>query len=408
MDYFNRLGELAQRLYRERDYRETSFPAIAAKAFAELPPVEHVAPADVLSWICTTRQLPDQRSIDHAFDDPITLYSGRGFTVELLFWFENTSTIHQHPWCGAYHVLAGSSVHSEFAFEPDDRINSRAVLGTVTWKTSEVLGTGQTKVVLLGREFIHTAFHLESPTVSVILKSAVVPGVEPGYDYLPPFLGLDPYFKPPLLRRQLQALDMLRRVAPVTYLPRLRELVAETDFHGVCLLLIEHLRHLDDDQLHDIVAAARPRHGARLDRLPAVFRELARHSEFAATRLHVRDTEQRFLLGLLMHAPTRSTVLEQVRRRSAGEDPADFVMRQLRAIARLPAGSGEPNPLGLPLGELELELLDGIVRGLDPAQQQVRLSSTYGSDAIARQGDAIRRVIDMLSAWPMLQVLSRT
>jgi hypothetical protein len=405
MDYFSRLGELVDDLYREQDHRETGFPDVVARAFTELPPVDHVRPYDALHWLCTTHRMPEQRSIEHAFSDPITMYVGRGFTVELLFWLDNTATIHQHPWCGGYHVLAGSSVHSEYGFEVTEHVNSRIAIGKVIWRRTEWLGTGQTKLVLLGSDFIHTAFHIENPSVSVIVKSSVVPGAEPGYDYLPPSLRINPYFKPALLKRQLQALDLVRRVNPEAFVPRLSELVADSDFHATCLLLIENLPHLDDEQLARILEHARRHHGARVEILLPVFAEFVRYSEFAATRLHVHDGAHRGLLGLLMQAPDRATLLQLVRTRVPGRDPVDVVMDWLRGLAAGTDGAGDVGPLGLHLGDTELTVLEGIVRGLTPGAQRARLTEIYGAAEVDRQARALDLVTDTLTHWPMLRAL---
>jgi hypothetical protein len=50
------------------------------------------------------------------------VYAGRRFYVEVVFWAEGTTAIHQHSFSGAFQVLVGSSIHTLYGFERGEAV----------------------------------------------------------------------------------------------------------------------------------------------------------------------------------------------------------------------------------------------------------------------------------------------
>ena len=121
MEFFHRLGTLTGRFWHERGYRLADFPAAAMRALTELPPNQHVTLSDAVRWALLEDPLPRQHDMAGAFGQPpLTVYHwGRDFRIELLFWVTGVPVIHQHAFSGAFHVLHGSSLHTEWAFEDE-------------------------------------------------------------------------------------------------------------------------------------------------------------------------------------------------------------------------------------------------------------------------------------------------
>src|SRR5260370_4796632 len=60
MEFFQKLGSLTTRLWKERTYNEEDFQAAAPRALCELPPDRYVTFADVTKWALTCERLPGQ------------------------------------------------------------------------------------------------------------------------------------------------------------------------------------------------------------------------------------------------------------------------------------------------------------------------------------------------------------
>src|SRR5947209_9986100 len=105
MEIFATLGAELESQWRKQNYDEAVFASIAADGLrrADLP--ARVSAWDVVAWSLQQTELPRQRDLQAKFGDPpITLYSGPRFHIDLYFWFEGTTAIHQHAFCGAFQV----------------------------------------------------------------------------------------------------------------------------------------------------------------------------------------------------------------------------------------------------------------------------------------------------------------
>ncbi|HEX4946010.1 MAG TPA: hypothetical protein VFZ34_05080, partial [Blastocatellia bacterium] len=161
MKFFAELGTLIEQRWRAQNYNEDVFPVIAEQALHELPPHQLVDPWDIIRWLFAATEIPSQQDLPARFGDPpITLYSGPRFHIDVYFWMEGTTSIHQHSFCGAFYVLLGSSIHSHYSFHPQQNINQHCVVGEIRLENVELLEQGQTKQILPGKAYIHSLFHL--------------------------------------------------------------------------------------------------------------------------------------------------------------------------------------------------------------------------------------------------------
>jgi hypothetical protein len=157
------------------------------------------------------------------FDDP-------RFYIQILFWLDGTTQIHQHEFSGAFHVLEGSSLHAEFAFANVRPVTAHFRLGDLQLTGTELLETGRTVPITSGAGSIHSLFHLETPSVTVVVRTHSDPGTGPQFTYLPPHVAVDPFFSDALTTRRLQLLDVLDRTGAEDYGEVVRGMVAALDY----------------------------------------------------------------------------------------------------------------------------------------------------------------------------------
>ncbi|HRH46497.1 MAG TPA: hypothetical protein PKY82_32940, partial [Pyrinomonadaceae bacterium] len=118
MEVFKQLGKIIEQNWRDKNYSEDLFPAVAAHALREFGLPEKVTAWDTIAWALGETTLPEQRDLPGRFGDPpITLYNSPRFHIDIYFWMEGTTSIHQHAFCGAFQVIHGSSIHSSYEFD---------------------------------------------------------------------------------------------------------------------------------------------------------------------------------------------------------------------------------------------------------------------------------------------------
>src|SRR4030095_2619636 len=117
MEEFQKLGEQVERRWRAENYNEALFPEIAAQALSEADLPTRVDPWDIIRWVHTATTLPGQQDVEGRFGNPpITLFTGARFYIDVYYWLDGATTIHQHAFTGAFQVFLGSSIHSHYSF----------------------------------------------------------------------------------------------------------------------------------------------------------------------------------------------------------------------------------------------------------------------------------------------------
>src|SRR5882762_8010257 len=121
---FQELGALVEDRWREQNYNEELFSEIAARSLADSDLMGQVDPWEIIRWVHTTPELPRQQDRRGKFGNPpITLFVGSRFYIDVYFWLDGTTAVHQHAFSGAFQVLLGGSVHSHYRFEKHREIN---------------------------------------------------------------------------------------------------------------------------------------------------------------------------------------------------------------------------------------------------------------------------------------------
>ncbi len=377
-EIIERLGRAVEDGWRAVDFDEARFPTIAAHALREHVPVGSIDVDDLVAWLREVRPLPDQGDLDLPFGEPpVCLYAGPDFYIEALFWVDGTTAVHQHAFSGAFQVLAGSSIHTRWRFETERRVSSRFLLGQVGFEATELLEPGALREIHPGERFIHSLFHLDRPSVTLVVRTERTPGFDPQYSYVRPHVALDPFHHEPRRELGLHLLDYWLRADRDQGLALAEEWLAVADLTTTFHVLDRHFLSSpnDHDGLARLLAFARERH-PEAQAFPALFAEKRRQSYIVARRKLVRSPEHRFFLALLLNLPARAQVLELVAQRVPGRAPIDVVVDWVAGLSAITLeGELAPNPIGFEFGEGELAILRALLHGHE------------GEDLLAQLGD---------------------
>jgi hypothetical protein len=399
MDLFKTLGSKVESAWREAGYDELAFPAIAASALREARIHEQIGAEDVLRWLLTTDDLPPQYDIDAEFGEPpISVYEGRRFFIQVLFWLTGSTDVHRHRFSGAFLVLDGASVQSRFTFHPRRRINARFLIGDVRLRDAEVLRRGD--VLEIDQDLIHSVFHLDAPSATVVVRTYTDPDRQPQLTYQLPSLAFDPFYAEPLMKRKLQGLALMLRSGRRDYDARARELLAGSDPWTCYVVLDQAFRHLGEpERIASLVEAAEERHGELASEIAASLRAELRRRKLHRLRADVRDPEQRLFLALLQNLPDRSSMFAAVKRHVPGEEPRERVLRWVYSLSGV-------DRIGVDFDdECNRLLFEALLDGLPPDDVLARLATEYGAEEVAAQAGAIRRQCERMRQTALAPLL---
>ncbi|CAN5654013.1 hypothetical protein BH20ACI4_BH20ACI4_03190 [soil metagenome] len=405
MEQFQKLGETVEYLWREKNYDETLFPAIAANALREANLPEKLSAWEVIEWTLKQTHLPEQKDVGGKFGDPpITLYNSPRFHVDVYFWLEGTTAIHQHAFCGAFQVLMGSSIHSWFEFETSEKINFFTEIGNLNLKTCDLLSVGDVQEIQAGKPYIHGLFHLDQPSATIVVRTHKSPLHLPQFSYYKPYLAVDPFFEEPDTLKKLQSVSALIRAKHPETDRIISEWLETADFQTTFSILsnlrsILHSNKLDQmfnpnapvERFEKFMEIARMRHGERANIFSKVFEHRENVDQIIKRRSYITDGEQRFFLALLMNVEGKVQTLSLIKERFPDTDPIEKVLDWTFDLAQTRVlGEEVPNALGIEnFDDIDLFVLESLLKDRNAEEMESSLKSDYPNDDVTEIAETL-------------------
>jgi hypothetical protein len=399
MEPLNELGDRIARDWLAADHDEEVFADLAADRLSDAIASDRPGLREVAAWIARSGRVPaqDPRSFGQP---PINVYTGHKFHIEVLLWLDSTAAIHQHSFSGAFGVLEGSSLHSRYVFDCHDRVCGEVLLGELRFASSELLRPGDVRAIEPGRGHLHSLFHLDRPSLSVVVRTNSEPRHDPQYSYLKPGLAIDPFYRPQPLETQVALLESLAEVDRPLFGSAALALIRGGDFWVALRVIALALRELPEaPQTRELVACAVERHGDRIDHVVAAAEEQRRQADIVARRATVRDPEHRFFLALLLNAPNRDVVFDLIANRVPGADPPAEVVGWVRELAA-------EGLLGLDFDALSLKLLDFALHDVPFADVREAIGRAFELDAA--EDSSLASLWDEMHSAALLEPLFAT
>lgn len=326
ISYFKQLGDEVLAAWKLKNFSLPAFPVLATEALKANPPSNVVDIEELIRDFLLNDDQPNQ-SLSGFGQPELIVYNHPRFYIQVLFWLDGTTDIHQHEFSGAFHVLGGSSLHSHFEFHNVNPITAHFRLGDLRLIDTQMLETGSTVPIISGPTCIHSLFHLETPSLTVVVRTQSDPGTGPQFTYLPPHVGLDPVQDDALTMRRKQMFDALEQVGDPAYADLLLEIIEELDFERGFFMLQNGHAHLRRLGAWDVVwKAFAQKHGAIADGIAPTLDEIVRRDAISGMRGMIEEPEHRFFLALLLNVPEQTRILELVEQRFDG-DPVRTILR---------------------------------------------------------------------------------
>ena len=322
---------------RQENYANAAIQAIARDQLQALE-CELVFDSGMWANFIQSTTVPQGR---HWFSDiPLVLARNRNFYVELLCWMSATTDIHAHAFCGAFRVMQGSSVHTRYRFDPKRWLSDSLGLGRLECEGSEYLYRGTVREIVPGRDgLVHSLFHLDSPSLTLLVRTHTTVAAKPQLGFFPPGLAIDN----PGLRQDEEVCHLTRLLAAAGRKDRslVAELLLRTfsrlDAARLVQLCLNFSASFDSDEnRHRLVDVVARHHDDELaDCLDQVLLRLGWQRQIKATRDTVDDPEMRFFLALLLNLGDRATIFKVVQARFPERDPAKACAEWLVSLSRL-------------------------------------------------------------------------
>ena len=353
MRAFQELGDRIAAQSKLGDQSNEYFSEIATAALRESGILGSIEPETIIEWLGTSTDLPEQYLKDFG-QPPINVYVGDKFYIQVLFWIDSTTTIHEHSFSGAFGVLAGSSVHSRYSFEPGGHLSEEVQIGNINFISSELLKRGDIRTIETGVKFIHSLFHLDRPSVSIVVRTHSQSSRQ--FNYLKPYIAYDAYYQNKSLTARLRMLEALQAFDMIMLWKYAQLLLKQGPWMLLQVLNIVYQRAAEcPDQSKQLLEAASQHYGCRvIDSMEAVVKEEARVRRLNRLRSAIHDADLRFFLALLLNVPKRETLLALVAERFGTAEPESLVVDWVRQMSDRGLFRTKTNPLLLDIIKLAM------------------------------------------------------
>ena len=412
MEEFQKLGAIVENRWRAENYSEQLFPEIAAQALVEADLPARVDPWEIIRWVQTADSLPEQQDVDGRFGDPpVTLFSGPRFFIDIYYWLDGTTSIHQHSFTGAFQVLLGSSIHSRYSFREDKIINEHFSVGKLALEEVQLLKLNDVRMIRAGRDFIHSLFHLDRPSATITIRTVHTPSAALQYDYRKPHFAVNPFFRNPVMIKKVQTVGLLMGMKHKDADAMISDLICSSDFHTAYFVLAETYQQLQSnemdalfglstgkDRFKAILNRCKNAHGELTDLFLPVLEEHERQISIIQRRGTITKDAHRFFLALVLNISSREKILELVKQRCPDQDPVETILDWVEELGRTRVlGSKETNALGMAeFDDSYVFVLECLLQGLGEDEIYERATAQYPPDDAAELKTRIPILIEAL------------
>lgn len=333
-------AEIEARIYRHWDREAPDHLATAATlALEQSPELLAFDAARCLQWALDEHaQLPEQ-SWTFDFGQPaITVTRNDDFRIDLLYWIENASAIHDHITCGAFSALHGQRLHGLYEFAAEERLGPWIETGRLTRKRFEVMREGDARPIR--PDLVHDLFWLGKPSVTLVVRCADHPGTNrKPRSFWTPGLALVPkaHHDTSLVSRRAEGLDLMRLANEDMYAEALARILEGNDpslaYYAFTAAAVSSPNVLDT------VLAGLTRPSAVIPHLALARPQVVRRPRFAG--LYTADSASRLLVGLLWADADEAESRDAIEAAFPGENPETVIKTGVSALEEISPDSAE-------------------------------------------------------------------
>jgi hypothetical protein len=255
-------------------------------------------PAECLQWALDGGVVLPEQSWSFDFGQPaLTVVRNADFRIDLLYWIENASTIHDHITCGGFAAIHGDRLHGQYSFTGEQRLGPWMETGQLSRVELEVMRQGDARP--LRPDLIHDVFWLSKPSVTLVVRCAEHPGAtgRKPRSFWAPGLALVPkaHHDTSLVSRRAEGLALMRMANQAMYQDALCRTLESSDpslaYYAFTAAAVSSPTALDEA----LKSLTRP--NSVIPHLVQARTQIVRRSHLGG--LYTGDRESRLLVGLL-------------------------------------------------------------------------------------------------------------
>lgn len=151
-----------------------------------------------------------QQQLSSFSDLYLRLFDNGRFWVEVLNWYGSDINIHDHDFAGVQFQARGHALNVSYNLTIECEYQGLKI-GHLDVGHAEIWEEGNRSIVAPGRHAAHNVCHLDSPTVSVLIRTHPQPHVGEQWNYFPPGVAGSYSIASASFRKKVKALRLLAK-----------------------------------------------------------------------------------------------------------------------------------------------------------------------------------------------------
>jgi hypothetical protein len=362
-------------------YKTRDLPRIAARRLTGARPDRGFDLDALADWTLSRSRFPAACNPFGPFGpSTFTVWSNERFFVTVYVYRSPEVEVHDHDFAGAFVNLSGKTLHCTFDFAAAERIDTMVRTGEIRVASVEMIGEGDVRHIEPGSRFIHQVWHLDHPTVVLVIRTLPRTSPQPQFQYLRPAIAMETFREdwrfvsvPDRFRYTRKMTECLRDTAKgVGYI---RQLIQRESPWDAASHLLENWRYLRNaGVLEDTLALGAKHQGAWFAGMADAGKGVDLFYSVRWWRL--RKREDCVVLALLLTLRSWPAIRGELAKVLPDVEPADQVAESLERLAQeetiaLPLAAGSRATISRALREHDSLSLD------NPLRQEMLLRSLF-------------------------------
>lgn len=169
------LADVVESKWEKQQFELEAFPQLCEELLRSFTPINVPDVPTIISDLSAVK-LPTQTFPNNEFSElPLSLVRRKNFIIDIYFWIESDTNIHDHNFCGAFKVIKGNSYQVDYTFEAGKQLGEGFEEGVMTIKNHRALSTNDVQRIEPWDSFIHHVFHIEKPTITLCIRTDFFP-----------------------------------------------------------------------------------------------------------------------------------------------------------------------------------------------------------------------------------------
>lgn len=320
--------KLAQEIdnkYKEASYKIDCFADIAFKCMTEATITYDLKSQDIVK-----HQLENLTALtynrENFSDFPIIIFENKHFVIQALHWYNASSSIHEHGFSGAFKVLKGSSIETLYKFSHASRLDDSAEVGKLQRTKINHLKEGSVRKIKGGNAYIHSLFHIESPSITLIARTHMSYRFIPQKSYYAPSLASN-YFEKIYETQKLTAILLADNGRLVTLATEeMNYLTSKLNANQLIELLLNY-GDIQDVKLTDSLKRVYGHKNTDLILQTIKLERIKR--QLMMWRSALSDAKSRLVLASIINSTTRQDIYQLLELISPEESPIRLVSKTI-------------------------------------------------------------------------------